>query len=180
MTKYITIVIDPPWDIKPFSQSDKSIYAGKLRDIPYSTMTDKEIMEYPIDDYAGTNCDLFMWTTQAKLPVTLEIIKAWGFKYHKLLTWDKSHGFTVHGFVNSTEFLVYAYRGRRSIDFSKPIKTCFKFRRGKHSEKPAAIYEILKKFTSDPRIDIFGRKSHIGFEGIGNEYTKRDTLEAFV
>jgi N6-adenosine-specific RNA methylase IME4 len=41
-----------------------------------------------------------------------------------------------------------------------------------HSAKPRLFYTILKDRTLEPRIDIFARKRHEGFEAWGNEVEK--------
>lgn len=36
-------------------------------------------------------------------PDAFEVIKSWGFKYHCLLTWDKTNGIPCWGFKRKTE-----------------------------------------------------------------------------
>ena len=43
--------------------------------------------------------------------------------------------------------------------------------RGKHSEKPDVFYELVMQLLGDfgPRIDLFARKLHTGWDAWGNE-----------
>lgn len=172
--KYRTVVIDPPWNIKPM------ILKKYARALPYQTMTDEEITNFPIDDYADINCDLFMWCTHSTLGLALEIFKLWGFKYHCLLTWDKTNGYSVSGFVRKTEFVIYGYRGKMGIkQKGKFIPTLFKESLFNHSKKPRIFYDLLLRSTAEPRIDIFSRKKHYGFASFGDEAEEPKTLETF-
>jgi N6-adenosine-specific RNA methylase IME4 len=52
--KYRTIVIDPPWKLYPVSS--KALSGGKFRrTLPYTQMTDEEILAFPIDNFAEMN-----------------------------------------------------------------------------------------------------------------------------
>lgn len=170
--KYKTIVIDPPWDI--------GLTGGKLKNkkycrfgkgLPYNIMSDDEIKNFPIDDFADNNCDLFMWVVHSKLPIAFKIIEKWGFKHHCLLTWDKTNGIGLHGFQRKTEYVIYAYRGKMGIDRSKGkyIPTLFTEKLTENSVKPKIFYELIRQRTKEPRIDIFARRNIYGFDRWGDE-----------
>ena len=171
--KYHTIVIDPPWTFVDHGMT-LPMQGGNLLDHPpYKTMTDEEILAFPIHDFADmTSCDLFLWTIHSKLPfIFRELLPHWGFKYHVLLTWDKLSGMCIKGFYRRTEFVVYGYKGKFGIDFGKGayLPTIFASRPTKHSQKPDVFYERLRHRTREPRIDIFARKRHFGFDAFGDE-----------
>src|SRR5689334_13593117 len=98
--RYQTIVIDPPWPVKFI----KLEMRPNQVEMPYETMSLEDIEKFPILQYADNNCNLFVWTTHTFLPQTFDIIKKWGFKYHCLLTWDKTNGRPLCGFKRNTEF----------------------------------------------------------------------------
>ena len=174
--KYKTIVIDPPWNI-PLKMS---LPHGDIEQ-PYQTMTNQQIRDFPINDYCDDNCDLFIWTTQSQLKFTFELSELWGFKYHCLMVWDKQDGLNVWGFRRTTEFIVYCYKGKTNRDFTKKnLPVLFSEHRKGHSQKPRKFYDLILKNTAEPRIDIFSRKKHIGFDSWGNQAEEPITLEAFI
>ena len=183
--KYRTVVIDPPWPVECISASAaKRMQYGKKLTMPYSTMTLQQIREFPINDFADKQCALFMWTTQGFLPAALDIVvKKWGFKFSKLLTWDKTVGINWLGFMTNCEFIIFAYRGKYPINV-KPhgsIYTLFRARRTRHSEKPPLFYEMIRTSTPEPRIDIFARKRHYGFDAWGDQVEPMPpTIEQYI
>lgn len=196
--KYKTIVIDFPWDIKTghkrlgkFDRRGKSFhkFADFALKLPYGTMTNDEIMNFNINDFAESECDLFLWVTHSTLPIGLEYCKKWGFKYHVLMTWDKGHGLSMFGFNRNTEFIIYAFRGKMGIKRDKGpfLNTIIKEHhnpsypgaKGAHSAKPSLFYQTILKHTKEPRIDIFARRKHQGFDSYGNEAQEPMTITAF-
>ena len=168
--KYKTIVIDPPWRITATGPNSKPMHGKIQRKLRYETMSDKEIAHFPIDNFASKECNLFVWTIQSRLPFTMELLKKWGFKYYCTYTWVKNSGITMQGVFRNSEFVVFGYRGQFSIPFTgKAMPAAFNGKTGTHSEKPVEFYDIIKQKTKAPRIDIFARKKHKGFEAWGDE-----------
>ena len=58
MATYRTVVIDPPWKVQNGFTNEKFVRYGRA--LPYETMTDEEILQFPINDFADRECDLFM------------------------------------------------------------------------------------------------------------------------
>lgn len=168
--KYKTVVIDPPWRITTTGPNSKPMHGKIQRKLRYETMSDKEIERFPINDFASKECNLFIWTIQSRLPFTIELIKKWGFKYYCTYTWVKNSGITMQGVFRNSEFVVFGYRGQFSIPFTgKAMPAAFNGKTGFHSEKPVEFYNIIKQKTKSPRIDIFARKKHSGFDAWGAE-----------
>jgi len=181
--KYKTIVIDPPWAIKPLS---KSMSSGK--NIPYSTMTPEQIKEFPINDFADSECQLFMWCTQGTLRQAMDLLDSWEFRHTHTFVWNKQRkgsyggGITFNGIHFNCEFLLYAFRGRMVFErYGRPMSSCTRATYPtRHSAKPDRIYEELVRKTPEPRIDIFARKRHIGFDAYGDQVEEVPlTLEEF-
>jgi len=178
--KYKTVVIDFPWKVQNgFNKHQYVRFGGKL---PYDVMTDKQIRDFPINDFADKNCDLFLWVTHSKLELGLELLKSWGFTYHVCISWDKMGGIGMIGFDRRNELCLYGYRGKMGIDKSpgKYIPTVIREQRTTHSTKPKSFYDILQKRTLEPRIDMFARKTHEGFEAWGNEVEEALTIDGFL
>ena len=178
--KYRTIVIDPPWRFKP--GGNKSEFFNRLKkQPPYETMTDAEIKQFPIHDFADESCALFLWTFDSKLPAALDILKYWKFDFRRCIVWHKNNGLNISGFIGRTEFLLYAARGKRAIRYDGTwLNTCQQYNTtNKHSEKPREIYQNLKGITHEPRIDIFARRRHAGYDAYGDqvENTIQEVLE---
>lgn len=167
--KYRTVVIDPPWDVKCNLTNVKFYGIGKK--LPYKVMSDEEIIKFPINDFAAEECDLFLWTTHTKLPLSLTLLQLWGFKFHVLLTWDKLGGVCINGFYRNTELIVYGYRGKMGVDLGEGhyIPTLFRSQANGHSIKPDVFYAKIRDRTQEPRIDIFARKRHFGFDAWGDQ-----------
>ena len=174
--KYATTVIDPPWKIQPYRLKG----FGGCETLPYETMADAEILDFPIDDFAAERSLLFLWTTSGKLPAALAISTLWGFKYLATLAWDKIAQLNGNGLGHRLEYAVIATRGGAALDFDYPLPTLIKERKRQHSRKPDKFYQLLLKSTPAPRIDIFARYRHYGFEAWGDEaQPSSPTLEAW-
>ena len=173
--KYHTVVIDPPWDIKP-SGKWRAVNNGLRAGLPYHTMTDKEIKSFDIDKFAAPGCKLFLWCTNGKLPLAFDILKSWGFRYHATMAWVKKNGPAILGIHYNVEYCLMAYRGGYGFpSITRAIHTAYY---GKHSEKPPAFYQAILTKTKPPRIDLFGRKRHYGFDSWGDQVeTKQPTLD---
>ena len=169
MKKYNTIVIDPPWKVKNNLKNTKYYRSGDNR-MPYTQMTDREIMLLPIDNLANDNCDLFLWSITSKIPICFELLKWWGFKYMEFFAWDKEIGVPVNGIYRSVEWVIYGYKGKMGINKKgKFINSMFREKRTKHSRKPDSFYNILNTNTKENRIDMFAREQRAGFDVFGNE-----------
>ncbi len=182
--KYKTIVIDPPWPVNTtFSKQWASLGHGITSPVDYKTMNIKEIESFPINDFMDEDCNLFIWTTHHHLFDAYKILESWGLKYHCCMTWDKIDGICVYGFQKRTEFVLFGYRGKFSLDFNKKfIPTVFREKRRQHSRKPDKFYDLIRTLTPEPRIDIFAREKRLGFDVHGDQaelIERQKPLESF-
>ena len=132
--KYKTIVIDPPWKITGMeprwsgwgNRADSINATGKI----YNMMTDKEITNFPINNYADDNCDLFLWTIQSRLVTCFDILQSWGFVYRRIIIWHKKYGYNNHlpisppavnGWKYDAEFILHATRGKSHFRLTAPL-----------------------------------------------------------
>ena len=81
---YRVIVADPPWMYDKRS-ADPSHRATP----PYPAMSLADICALTVASIAHDDCILWLWTTNAFLPVAFDVLKAWGFEYKTTLTWVK-------------------------------------------------------------------------------------------
>jgi N6-adenosine-specific RNA methylase IME4 len=66
----------------------------------------------------------------------------------------------LFGRFGSLDLLV---KGKR-LDFQGKVR--------EHSRKPSTFYELVSLASPEPRLDMFSRESHKGFEQWGNETDK--------
>ena len=161
---YATIVIDPPWPMR-FIQRES---APTQVQMPYKVMQESEIAALRLP--AAEECHVWCWTTQKFLPMALHVLKAWGVKYVCTVTWCKPGGFQPFGLPQyASEFVLYGRIGSPAFRETKNFKTWFTAPRRKHSEKPDAFYDLVRRVCQGPRADIFNRRPIDGFVGIGDE-----------
>jgi N6-adenosine-specific RNA methylase IME4 len=162
--QYDVIVIDPPW---PMEKIERDVTPEQVA-FEYPTMQEGELaaMQMP----AADDCHVWVWTTHKFLPMCLRLLDAWGLKYVCTFVWHKPGGFQPFGLPQyNCEFAVYARRGTPQFIDTKAFPVCFDAPRGKHSEKPEAFYDVVRRVTAGRRIDIFNRRQIDGFDVWGKE-----------
>lgn len=168
---YHTIVIDPPWPgpgATPAFNDKPSIM------LPYATMTGVQVAAMGVDRLASQTAQLFIWTTSRNVGDAYLLLQGWGFKYRGLLVWLKNGIGPGRHVRSQCEFCLWG--GRRGAPMVEPSEAPHQVQtwpRGAHSEKPAAAYELFRKLSPPPRLDIFARRKHRGFEPWGNETEQR-------
>lgn len=165
-SRYRTIVIDPPWPVQPHR------FAGRAarRGLPYGTMTLDSIRAIPIDKWADDDCVIFLWSTQSTVPDALDLLGAWGFRYIFLITWHKNSGTSFHGVYRDSEFACCGVRGRYPFrPRGANIRTVITAPVRAHSEKPARFYRMLAATCPAPRVDMYARRRHAGFDAWGDQ-----------
>jgi N6-adenosine-specific RNA methylase IME4 len=175
---YNAIYADPPWTFT--TRSDK----GKDRspEQHYDCMTLDEIKALPVAELATKDCVLFMWIIDTHAEMAFEVLKAWGFTYKtKGFTWAKTNAdgtfFTGMGFWTraNPEDCLLATRGhpkRMAADVRRLIVAP----RREHSRKPDAAYDGIERLVAGPYCELFSRSSRPGWDQMGNEKGKFDTL----
>lgn len=141
----------------------------------------EEIKHLPVSEWAQPNSFLWLWATNSKdknskrpvLSMAFELLEHWGFTFHTMITWDKKTGpcpFSPYQIV--TEHVLFGWRGKARFNRSRlgKMKTVFRESSTRHSVKPASFYEHIRLSFTGPRLDVFARQKHKGFDGWGNEY----------
>jgi len=165
--KYKTIVVDPPWPQR--KTGARKSRPNQKQNLDYPTMSLSEISALPILSISEENSVLFLWVTQKFLPQSFEIMKGWGFRYQRVITWDKQNGMCLFGFHHRTEFCLFGYRGQiNAFPKRKAIPTVFFAKSERHSAKPDCFYDMVSVFGS-PYLDVFARKERAGWDVFGNE-----------
>jgi N6-adenosine-specific RNA methylase IME4 len=193
VTKYRTIVADPPWEygkFNSFSTSGPTRMKGRVssaaRALSYPTMTVAEISALPVPMLAADDAHLYLWTTSRYLRSAFDVAEAWGFSYSTLLTWVKAPmGSGMGGaFHPTTEFVLFARRGSLA-PLARAGSTHFHAKRpyddaGKpiHSGKPDAFLDLVEQVSPGPRVELFARRQRLGWDTWGNEALNHVELSA--
>ena len=176
--RYKCLVVDPPWD--QGKTGLRVVRPNQGTELPYPTMIYEEIAALPVSDWVARNSFLWLWATNSRsrssgkpiLVQAFELMEHWGFKYYTTISWDKRTGPCPFGpYQITTEHCLFGYRGKCVFpknSFGK-MKTMFSASVQRHSEKPSYLYENIRRYFASPRLDVFARRPHIGFETWGNE-----------
>lgn len=164
--EYAVAVIDPPW---PMEKIERDVAPNQVA-FDYPTMSEDELAVWGQDLPLAQDAHVWLWTTHKFLPMALRLLGEWRLKYVCTFTWCKPGGFQPFGLPQySSEFAIYSRRGAPEFTTTKDFHTWFQAPRGKHSEKPEAFYDLVRRVTDKPRIDIFNRRKIEGFDVWGNE-----------
>ena len=160
---YSVILADPPWRYD-FSKSD-----SRQIENHYPTMTVPEICAYQFP--RNPNSVLYLWATAPKLYEALAVMMAWGYEYKTHGVWDKQIIGMGYWFRGQHELLLVGVSGK----FSPPdpevrISSIISERRGKHSKKPIAVYEMIERaYPHLMKLELFARVHRDGWDAKGNE-----------
>ena len=185
--KYKTVVIDLPWPMKTATNPvtlEGSNYHEKL---PYESMTTQEILDFPINDFADEDALIFLWVANGRtvddepIPALgFRCLQEWGFRYNSMIHWLRNQVTCLWSPIAiTTETCLFGWR-KQPLDLINSMKNFFEAPRGAHSEKPARFYQLLRAWTPEPRIDIFARNAHEGFDGWGDEYVGEGPLAPYL
>lgn len=168
--KYNTIVIDPPWDISLTGNWKRENRKSKLN---YPTMSIQEIKDIPISSILNQGGHIYLWATNKTLRQAFDVLENWGCSYHLTMVWCKpSFIAPCLAYQFATEFILLGFYGKPMQKFKGEISlNWFKVmqKRNGHSSKPEEFYEIVRKMSPEPRIDLFSRRKIEGFDAWGNE-----------
>ncbi len=164
-TRFVTIVLDPPWDWGDEGDADQF---GRARPT-YHTMGIDEVRALPVGDLAADNAHLYLWITNRSLPKGFDLLEAWGFRYVTMLTWCKPHFGMGNYYRGSTEQVLFGVRGSLGL-LRHDVGTWFEAPRGdKHSAKPIAFYEMVETCSPGPWLEMFARSERPGWRAWGAE-----------
>lgn len=157
------VLADPPW------RSDFGKTCSRATERHYETMTLEEISLLPVP--AKDDALLFLWTTAPMLEKSLQVVAAWGFSYRTSAVWVKDRQGTGKWFRNQHEILLLARRGRfRAPDPSLLPASVVFAPRGRHSQKPEGVQDMIERVYPDARrLEMFARRRRPGWECWGDD-----------
>jgi N6-adenosine-specific RNA methylase IME4 len=179
MTRYRTIVADPPW---PFMWSaGKGGRRRRETELGYKTMSVADICALPVRDLADPDgCHLFLWVTDELLAdgVGMQVAKAWGFRRAgPSIVWSKKN-FGLGRFPRpSHEQMLVCRLG--SLQFTGPYNRGSVYQweqprashngRRIHSAKPEGSLDLVEAVSPGPFLELFARRNRMGWDTWGNE-----------
>jgi N6-adenosine-specific RNA methylase IME4 len=168
VTKYRTIVIDPPWMERGGGRSKRG--ADRHYDLLHTRDMPSVILQAPVWRPAD-DCILFMWATANHLPDALWLVEALGFRYVTNAVWVKSHAGLGQYFRMRHEHLILATRGSGVAvrTAAKDISSVIEAPRGRHSQKPSTSYEMIERRSEGPYLEMFARSRREGWDVWGDE-----------
>jgi len=159
--KFGTIYADPPW-----AYNNQATRAST--DNHYETMSIESIAALPIADLTSEQAHLHLWTTNAFLFECPKILESWGFEYKGVFVWVKPQIGIGNYWRVSHEFMVLGVKGGLTF-LNKAQPSWIEYGRTQHSVKPEKVAEIIEKTSPGPYLELFGRRTRLGWVTWGNE-----------
>jgi N6-adenosine-specific RNA methylase IME4 len=171
--RYRTVVADPPWPANIGGTWTARVDKARPQN-RYSTMSVEDVAALPVP--SAEQAHLYLWITAQRVDWGYTVAEAWGFAPIILWTWRKP-GLGVGRFRCNSEHILVARKGpRHGNPFGNGGRhsqategTVFDWPRGKHSEKPAAMFDLVESLSPAPRLELFARRLRIGWDSWGNE-----------
>lgn len=166
---YGFILADPEWRYEPYSRITGMDRAAENH---YPTSDIDTIKARDVQSIAAPHSILGLWTTGPFLDQALAVIPAWGFTYKSSLVWIKDKIGTGFWFRYKHEFLLIATRGKPVAPaLGTQIPSVLVAPRGRHSEKPDAVAEMVERlWPNTPKIELNRRGApRPGWDAWGNE-----------
>jgi N6-adenosine-specific RNA methylase IME4/ParB-like chromosome segregation protein Spo0J len=156
------VYADPPW---PLGHPD-SPHAPENH-YPTMDLDSIKAIEVPAADDAV----LFLWAVSSLLNEALDVVKAWSFQCKTTLCWVKpwiGPGVWVR---NRHELLLVCRRGNHPPpDPEDRVDSVLEEPRGRHSEKPERVYDLLERmYPRASKLELFARSRRPGWSAWGNE-----------
>jgi N6-adenosine-specific RNA methylase IME4 len=152
---YRVIIADPPWPYE-IRKEDPSYRATH----PFPQMSIEQICAVKVASIAGSDCILWLWTTNHHMRQAFVVLDAWGFIEKTILTWAKDkmgYGDWLRG---QTEHCILAVRGKPIVELTNQTTLLHGTMR-ENSQKPVEFYNLVEKLCPAPRYaELFSRYQH--------------------
>ena len=139
------IMMDPPWKLST-SQPSRGVA------IQYDSLSDENIERIPIEKLQHSGF-LLIWTINAKLSITVKLLKRWNYKVVDSIAWVKStvnskiakgHGFYLQ---HAKETCIIGVKGTpENLQNGIESDLIFSMRRGQ-SQKPCETYSLIENLV---------------------------------
>jgi len=180
MTKYRTILCDPPWPYKQQLGRGKKAGDTTRGGLPYKAMSIEEIAGLPVNELADDDCMLWLWTTNAHIHHAFHVLEAWQFRYKTKVTWAKKRFGLGYWLRGQTEDLLLAVKGSPRNKLTGPhgasgnawstfqeieeLGDYIITGAGKHSAKPQVFTDMAEALGEGPYLELFARTQRMGWD----------------
>jgi N6-adenosine-specific RNA methylase IME4 len=106
VTRYRTIVADPPWAYEDMTSPWRSTTIAA-----YDLMAIEDIKALPVADFAENAAHLYCWAVLPMMAEAFDVVRHWGFRPVTVVTWCKPGVGLGAGWRGNTEHLIVARRG---------------------------------------------------------------------
>jgi N6-adenosine-specific RNA methylase IME4 len=174
MTRYRTIVADPPWQITMHMGAGGR--RARATEVPYSMMDLSAIEALPVANLADDEAHLFMWTTRRlfREGAAARVARAWGFQPCGEVIWGLRNPGMGGIMGNGHEPVLIASRG--GLSFPKDALPCGvqfwkqPYAHGKiHSAKPEGFLDWVESVSPGPYLELFARRARFGWDYWGDQ-----------
>jgi len=179
--EYKTVVADPPW-LPTLGANWSTETTGRARpQWLYPTLSLSEICK--IKPRLAQQAHIYIWCLAQHADWGYEVAREWGAEPIILLTWKKP-GLGTGRFQCNTEHILVARKGNRignpfgggGRHSAATNGTLFEWPRGRHSEKPEGFYDLVERISPPPYLDMFARRTRLGWDVWGNEVPQTDVV----
>ncbi len=178
--RYATVVLDPPWKTGGYCTDPKFNDGRVHRDFDFSTLSIDEIAQLPLPLTADAFA--FLWVTERTLFDAPRLFAQWDLKYRFTMVWHKPAWPSPQrpGFPRyNAEFVCVGVRGKPRLLTTKGFSVVNSWPHpGRAVAKPPEFYELIRRVTPGPRLDMFARRAFPGFDAWGNEAPAPERIAA--
>lgn len=169
---YRCIMADPPWPYD--NQATRASTRGH-----YETPTLEWIKMLPVADAAADQAHLHLWTTNAFLFAAREVMREWGFEFKSVFVWAKPEMGIGNYWRVSHEFMLLGVRGKARLGFAEhSFRSWMHVSRSAHSRKPDKIRRLVELVSPGPRLEMFARQQHNGWDAFGDQIERSPLFES--
>lgn len=152
---YRLIVADPPWSLQQKGKLGASTH--------YDLMTDEQIlgMGEAVREIAAENSFCFLWVTAATLPLGIEVLEAWGFRYVNFFFWAKGKFGLGNTVRNAGEIALLGVRGKGTKVAYRAQPNWSFLATQEHSRKPEEFHLLAERLVGGDGVflELFARRA---------------------
>lgn len=168
MTKYKTVLCDPPWN----ERGGGKIKRGADKHYPLLKEAQiRDMVDHWLTDALEDDAHMYLWTTNTFLPAGIKLMGDVGFRYVTNIVWVKDRIGIGRYFRGMHELCLFGVRGSGWSVRTPPNNVASVVRASKrqHSRKPNSFYDLIENRSYGPYLELFARERRPGWDVLGND-----------